>query len=148
MEPYLSASQVCAAAHCPASTLRAWRNRNGLFSERHSIGDGWTQFDFAEAIGVRLVVLLTQRGFAAQPAINLVNSMRKELERAAKGYAPWVGVAFKEGEEILEFRELNMNGTVLDQLGWFTDSIVTAINLRHVSNEIFWLIRLDKSEKA
>ena len=149
MDSALTASEVCEAAGCPASTLRAWRNRNGLFAERHASGEGWTRFDMAEAIGVRLVVILAQRGFAAQPAINLVNSMRPLLVMASQGAAWWVGVG-QEDRETLEYRELKTGGTILDNLGWFRGPVVTAIHLGAIADEVFSSVRrqrgLDQAE--
>jgi len=150
MDSALTASEVCEAAGCPASTLRAWRNRNGLFAGQHAIGEGWTRFDLAEAIGVRLVVILSQRGFAAQPAINLVNGMRSLLVLAAQGAAWWVGVGQAEDGETLEYRELKTGGTILDNLGWFRGPVVTAIDLGALADEVFFSVRrqrgLDQAE--
>jgi hypothetical protein len=150
MEQTLTASEVCKAACCPASTLRAWRNRNGLFEGQHAIGEGWTRFDLAEAIGVRLVVILTQRGFATQPAINLVNNMRPLLVHACHGAAWWVGVGRAEDGETLEYRELTETGTILDNLNWFHGSVVTAIHLGAVAEEVLFSIQgqrgLDQTE--
>jgi hypothetical protein len=140
MEQTLTASEVCEAAGCPASTLRSWRNRNGLFSGQHAIGDGWTRFDLAEAIGVRLVVILTQRGFAAQPATNLVNRMRPLLVLTSD-VGGWVGVGYAEDGETLEYRELKTTGTILDNLGWFHGPVVTAINLNLIATEVVFSIR-------
>jgi DNA-binding transcriptional MerR regulator len=155
MSETLTASEVCAVAGCSASTLRAWRNRNGLFPHHHSSG-GWTRFDLADVIGVRLVTLLADRGFAAQPVINLVNAMRPTLENAARTKLPRrIGVGRgRHGDlsfpldrfspldnDVLEFRELDELGTVMDNLGWFEDSVVIAINLASICWEIEFKIR-------
>ncbi|MGA2637436.1 MerR family transcriptional regulator [Methylocella sp.] len=136
----LTASEVCAAADCPPSTLRAWRNRNGLFADDLT-GEGWTRFDFAQAIGVRITVLLTQRGFAAQQAVDLVNGMRDTLTKAARGYPPLLGIARKGDTETLEFRKLEDMGRVADNLRWFTDPVVIVLNLNAISLEVLFAIR-------
>ncbi|PPQ39427.1 hypothetical protein SAMN06265338_103278 [Rhodoblastus acidophilus] len=140
MEKTLTSAEICAAASCPASTLRAWRNRNGLFPH-HADKEGWSRFDLADAIGARIVVLLTQRGLAAQSAVDLVNEMRHTLELAAEGYAPWIGIGRKSFSDVLEFRELNATGSVMDNLGWFDDPVPTVINLNAISWEIAFAVR-------
>jgi DNA-binding transcriptional MerR regulator len=139
MESTLTASEVCAAAKCPPSSLRAWQNRNGLFPHLAKDG-GWRRYTLSDAIGIRLVVLLTERGFAAQEVVNLVNAMRPNLEMAAQGYAPFVGIGRSEDSGSLEFRELKWTGKVLDDLGWFKDPVVISVDLGRITNEVVFLI--------
>lgn len=131
MERNLTAADICAAAGCKPSTLRAWRNRNGLFPQ--VVGDGWTRYDLAEAIGARIVQLLSERGFAAQPSVNLVNQMREILINAARGYAPFIGIGRALSGEHLEFKVFSSTGLVLDSIGWFTDPVVTVLDLNSFS---------------
>lgn len=140
MDQTLTASEVIAAAGCPASSLRAWQNRNGLFPHLAKDG-GWRRYALSDVIGVRLVVLLTERGFVAQEVVNLVNAMRPNLEKAAQGYSPLIGIGRREDDESLEFRELQGSGTVLDNLGWFVDPVVVAIDLQKITNEVFFAVR-------
>jgi hypothetical protein len=101
-----------------------------------------------EAIGVRMMVALTSRGFGAQQAVDLVNEMRGSLELAAQGYAPWIGIARMADSEKLEFRELKSTGTVMDNLGWFSDPLVIAIDLNSISLEVFFTLRAANGDSA
>lgn len=149
MEWTLTASEVCAAAGCPLSTLRAWRNRNGLFFDLPS-SDGWNRFDLAQAVAVRIVVLLTRRGSTAQQAIDLVNQLRPALLLAVQGYAPRIGIGTKfensgfaevRATDQLEFHELTDTGLVVDNLGWFLDPIIKVIDLKAISYAVEESIR-------
>ena len=136
MDVSLTASQICLAAQCGPSTLRAWRNRNGLFP-RLSEGSGWTRYDFADAVGVRIMQIFSERGFAAQSVADLVNAMRPHLEKAAQGYAPFFAVGLRGDRKTLEFRQIKMADTALDAFGWFVDDpIVTVIDLNRLCNEV------------
>ncbi|MGU3538877.1 hypothetical protein [Methylobacterium sp. A54F] len=55
-------------AVCEAVTLRAWRNRNGLFPETAG-SQGWNRFSLIDICVARAVVLMTTSGIAASDAI-------------------------------------------------------------------------------
>lgn len=134
----LTASEVCAATGCAAPTLRAWRNRNGLFP-RHAEAGGWTRYDLADAIGVALVMALTARGTEAQAAVNLVNALRSTLEQAAHGnFVGRLGVG-RSLEGSLEFRIIR--NTDLVPFDYFDDPIVTVINLQAIAWKIIFAVR-------
>lgn len=141
MSSNLAAAEVCEATGCLPVTLRSWRNRNGLFPH-HKGGGGWTRYDLADALGVRLVVLLTARGFAAQEACEVVNEMRGILEKAVAGFAPWVGVGRSIVTDRYEFHVLDSAGTVLDHLGWFLDDVVVVVNLNAITLKLVDTIRM------
>ncbi|WP_029356240.1 MerR family transcriptional regulator [Bosea sp. 117] len=130
-----TASEICAAAGCIASTLRAWRNRNHLFGDQPAIG-GWSRFTLADVIAVRALVLLSQRGFEAQHAVDLINHMGPIFERAAHGGAPLIGIGRKLDSDELEVRGLNKANSVAEELSWFTDPIVLVIDLNAIAFEV------------
>jgi DNA-binding transcriptional MerR regulator len=136
----VTASEIHGATGVGASTLRAWRNRNGLFPH-HFDREGWTRYEFADAIGVAIMVELTTRGFAAQDAANLVNSMRDQLSLAAQGYTPRVGIGRSPDGPGLEWREIKDTSLAIDALGWFDDPIVIVINLNAICFRLLFSIR-------
>lgn len=77
---HITASEISEITKVPASTLRAWRNRNGLFPH-HATGAGWTRYDMADALAISFVAHMIRFGFELQPVINLANRMRPEFEK-------------------------------------------------------------------
>lgn len=132
MRTYLP-NEVCAVAGCPPSTLRAWRNRNGLFADRAVVVGKWSRFTLADVIAVRTLVLLTSMGFEAQRAVDLVNAMDAEFERAAHGAGRRIGVARQLDSDALEFRPLDNADIVANQLGHFLDPITIVIDLHAIA---------------
>jgi len=61
-------STLTRVAGCEPVTLRAWRNRNGLFPET-SGAKGWNRFSFVDVCIARTVVMMTAAGIAAGEAI-------------------------------------------------------------------------------
>lgn len=77
-------SVLCAVAGCKEVTLRAWRNRNGLFPE--TLGKaGCNRFSVLDICWARTVVVLTEHGLGADDAVRLVQAgflpLRWDLER-------------------------------------------------------------------
>lgn len=72
-------STVVAVAGCSPVTFRAWRNRNGLFPETRG-GEGWNYFSRADIAAVRVVVILTGMGLAAQVAVEVAMQLVPHLE--------------------------------------------------------------------
>lgn len=136
----LTASEVCAAAGCVASTLRAWRNRNGLFSYK-SDSQGWTRFDLSEAVGVRVVAELTSRGFAAQEAVDFVNAATDLLRKSVSGTVRFVGVGRAAGSKEIEFRELSPDDRVSSELDWFDDPVLVVLNLHAIAWAVVFAVR-------
>ncbi|MFG1201725.1 MerR family transcriptional regulator [Xanthobacter aminoxidans] len=76
-EKCYTASTACAVAEVPPSTLRAWRNNNGLLSgPAHK---GWNRFSIVDLCVIRLVSQLTKRGMQADDACKT---------------APFIGLSF------------------------------------------------------
>lgn len=158
MDETLTASEVCAAAKCPPSSLRAWQNRNGLLPHLAREG-GWRRYSLADVLAVRLVVLLTQRGLSAQDAVNVVNQMRETIELAAHGVPILVGVGSTEGGifaaqdsdgavPAYEFRELKSTSSVWDNIGWFYDPIVTVFDLGRITKALWAEIRISRGHAS
>jgi DNA-binding transcriptional MerR regulator len=119
----LTAAEVCKAAGCAVGTLRAWRNRYGLFPH-HAEHEGWTRYDVADAVAARLVTVLTEMGIGArdvQPVIDLVNEMRETIEQGIRSgihggisIAPRLLTIAKRGRgadnDALELRKLESAG--------------------------------------
>jgi hypothetical protein len=78
------ASALCTAAGCSAVTLRAWRNRNGLFPECQRT-TGWNYFSRADIAAARVVVVLTERDLSAQMAVDVAMRARPMFERMFSG---------------------------------------------------------------
>jgi hypothetical protein len=68
-----TSSTLVKAAGCEQVTLRAWRNRNGLFPELGS-GTGWHRFSFLDICIVRAVTLLTTSGIRVPDAVWFANT--------------------------------------------------------------------------
>lgn len=66
--PQFTTSTLTRVAGCEAVTLRAWRNRNGLFPETAG-KQGWNRFSLVDVCIARTVVLMTASGIAAGEAI-------------------------------------------------------------------------------
>ncbi|POR40424.1 hypothetical protein [Methylobacterium sp. V23] len=66
--PEFATSILTRVAGCEAVTLRAWRNRNGLFPA--TMGkQGWNRFSLVDVCIARTVVMMTASGIAAGEAI-------------------------------------------------------------------------------
>lgn len=75
-----TASTVCAVAGCKPVTLRAWQARNGLFpSEKPR--DKWKYYSRADIGAVRVMTILTRRGFLAEVAARIAMDSLPQLER-------------------------------------------------------------------
>lgn len=93
----LTPEWVCRVAGCNAVTLRAWRNRLGLFKPdpQWDIRPGsrkWNRFSVVEACVVRLIAVMTEHGFPASEAVGLAWSGGSPfgawitIERLLKGH--------------------------------------------------------------
>lgn len=83
-ENLISVSEIAQITDVAPSTLRAWRNRNGLFPH-HDIGPGWTRYTMADAVAIAFVAHLTRFGLDTQAVINLANRMKPEFEKSIGG---------------------------------------------------------------
>jgi len=66
--PQFTTSILTRVAGCEAVTLRAWRNRNGLFPQTAG-KQGWNRFSLVDVCIARTVVLMAASGIAAGEAI-------------------------------------------------------------------------------
>jgi DNA-binding transcriptional MerR regulator len=80
----ISVAEICEITGVKPSTLRAWRNRNGLFPHL-ALSEGWTRYTFGDAVAVKFISRLTASRFGmdTQAVINLANRMRAKFEEAA-----------------------------------------------------------------
>lgn len=140
MENIISVSDLCEVTGCKPSTLRAWRNRNGLFPH-HSGNEGWTRYDLADGIGVMLMMVLQEKGFAGQDAINLVNQVREVLVLSAQGSSSRLAIGRMAGGERLEWKELLVSHRVVDVFGWFDDAVVIVVDLNKLKWTFFFKYR-------
>ena len=100
-----TASEVCEFANVQASTLRAWRNRNGLFPQAASLG--WTRYTLDEVVALMILSDLTKKGFETQSSVNLVNRLRAEIIDACNAGQRFILIDEPAGDGTLDFTRLN-----------------------------------------
>lgn len=136
MENTISVTDLCEVTGCKPSTLRAWRNRSGLFPH-HAGNEGWTRYDMADGVAVMLMMILHEKGVAGQDAVNLVNQLRGVLVQAASGFPSRLVIGQEEGTGKLEWKELRPTHRAADFFGWFDDAVVLVIDLNKLCFRFF-----------
>lgn len=137
----ISVSELCEITGIPASTIRSWRNRNGLFPH-HAETSGWTRYTLDEALALGMVKSLSALGFEAQQAVNLANRMRETFRAAIAGSPSLVGIArCVDDPEVLEHRILKAGNILANEFGWFTDPLVIVVDLQRIWVPMFFDLR-------
>lgn len=133
-------SVLTRVAGCEPVTLRAWRNRNGLFPETAG-AQGWNRFSLIDICIARSVVLMTASGIAASEAIWFAESyLRTPFKLATTGdleddLSGIVAFAPRDLAEAASFRlyiEPDELTSVLSQFG----GLVTLLDLNHIHAEV------------
>lgn len=104
----LTPEWVCRVAGCNAVTLRAWRNRLGLFKPVREDANApeskkWNRYSVLDACIVRLIVIMTEHGLPASEAVGLAwqhpLGPGLQLEMMLKGHDvnPFIGFHLGDG---------------------------------------------------
>lgn len=146
-ETTLTSREVSEASGALPTTLRQWRDRNGLLPHLSDPASSkWARFSLSDALAVCVVHQLTKKGVAAQPAVNLANSLKEFLQMAAMGAgARFIGIGFSQGsageDQRLEFKALPDMGLVIDALGFFDDAVIIVLNIQSIAWELIGNVR-------
>lgn len=141
-ESFLTSGEVAEASGCLPTTLRQWRDRNGLLPHLNDPqSPKWARFTLADALAVCVVHRLTTGGIAAQPAVNLANSLKTFFEGTVRGgLERFVGVGYSnhpkaEGPR-LEFKVFANMASVADELGYFDSAVIIVLNIHLITWEL------------
>lgn len=135
-ENTVTAAEVCEAADCKPSTLRAWHNRLHLLSGN---GQGWRRYTLEDLLTIRVMVILTTFGLSAVVAVDIAHSIQKEIRLAASGWGHKFAIARNSDGSIRveKIDQFSSAGSALD----FEAELTLVIDLHYVTNQMVDRIR-------
>jgi DNA-binding transcriptional MerR regulator len=143
-KPSISVTEICEITGVKKSTLRAWRNRNGLLPHL-PLGEGWTRYTLEDAISILFVSKLTNFGMDTQAVVNLANRMRKEFEETVGGGDRFFIVDEPISIDASEFRVLDFHR--IEQVNHYQLKKSNNELFLVVNTKVFWLEVLLNSQK-
>lgn len=128
----IRATEACEITGCIPSTLRDWHGRLGFLPRE---GRGWREYDLTDLLAVRVMVVLTSSGVAANEAVQLTHSLLHELGSAAKGFARQIAIGrHPEGDE-WEAVPIEYKSRAMDVLD-FGGDLSFVLNLKSITHSI------------
>jgi DNA-binding transcriptional MerR regulator len=131
-----TSSGVCEAAGVEERTLRAWQLRGLLKMKASPAGEKWRRYTFADVVCVALMKRITQAGFSARHAAEIINDNRKYWEANPSGR---YYLLVKSTENGIEYGGTNAQEDLISTLYPFGSpepAMVTVIAVHRVADEV------------
>ena len=137
----ITPAELSAALECPLSTIRAWHNRVGLLPRDEK--GGWRRYSAEDAIAVNIVKSLTERGLAADAAVQIAHELHPQLKGILEeGIDTLVGISKDVLGDEYQCRVLNGEQPVWTEIGSISLEVMIILNLAPIA--LFLLTNVNK----